>query len=110
VCPAASPGLAVAVYSSTAKVTAATGTTTASTPAYTLTQTLSDQAQLTTFGSTNLAPGASTTFTVRLDAKAASTYGGKLSFGDIDNSANGFSLTLSGVVTTKVATRVIGRR
>ena len=50
------------------------------------------------FGSTTLAPGASTTFVVKLNATAAGTYSGKLSFRDNDSTASTFSFTLSGTV------------
>ena len=53
----------------------------------------------TTFGSTNLAPGASTTFVVRLDAKTAGNYSGAVSFGDNDATASKYSFAVSGTVT-----------
>lgn len=51
------------------------------------------------FGATTLAAGASTTFTVRMDAAAAGTYGGTLSFANNDSDENPFNFTLSGTVT-----------
>ena len=51
------------------------------------------------FGSTTLAPGASTTFTIRLDAKKAGNYCGEVLFDDNDVTASRFSFTLSGVVS-----------
>ena len=58
------------------------------------------------FGATTLAPGASTTLTVRLDAKTAGAYSGKLLFGDTDIAASTFSFTLSGVVSLKISSPV----
>ena len=48
------------------------------------------------FGSTTLAPGNSTTFTVRLDAIAAGTYSGTLQFANNDADENPFDLTING--------------
>jgi hypothetical protein len=48
------------------------------------------------FGSTTLAPGNSTTFTVRLDAIAAGTYGGTLQFANNDGDENPFNFAISG--------------
>jgi subtilisin family serine protease len=50
------------------------------------------------FGSTNLAPGASTTFVVRLDAVSAGTYTGSVSFTNGDADENPFNFTLTGLV------------
>jgi hypothetical protein len=51
------------------------------------------------FGATTLAPGASTTFSVRLDASAAGNYSGQISFGTNDPSANPFTFSVSGTVS-----------
>jgi hypothetical protein len=51
------------------------------------------------FGSTTLAPGASTTFTVRLNAAAPGSYSGQVSFGTNDPNNNPFTFTLSGTVS-----------
>ena len=51
------------------------------------------------FGSTSVAPGASTTFTVRLDAAAPGSYSGQVSFGTNDPNNNPYTFTLSGTVT-----------
>jgi hypothetical protein len=51
------------------------------------------------FGSTTVAPGASTTFTVRLDATAAGSYSGQVSFATNDPNNNPFTFTVSGTVT-----------
>jgi hypothetical protein len=48
------------------------------------------------FGSTTLAPGNSTTFTVRLDAIAAGTYSGTLQFANNDADENPFDFTING--------------
>lgn len=50
-------------------------------------------------GSLSLSPGQSTTFTVRLNATAAGTFGGTLSFGNNDSDESPYNLQLSGVVT-----------
>jgi hypothetical protein len=50
------------------------------------------------FGSTTVAPGASTSFTVRLDAKTPNTYSGQVSFGTNDPNNSTYTFTLSGVV------------
>jgi hypothetical protein len=50
------------------------------------------------FGSTNLAPGTSTTFAVQLTAATPGSYSGTLSFTSSDSSANPFTLQLSGTV------------
>jgi hypothetical protein len=50
------------------------------------------------FGSTTLAPGASTTFTVSLSAAAAGSYSGQVSFGTNDPNNNPFTFTVSGTV------------
>jgi hypothetical protein len=52
------------------------------------------------FGSTTVAPGASTSFTVRLDANTPNTYGGQVSFGTNDTSNNPYTFTLNGNVTS----------
>src|SRR5262249_46210619 len=51
------------------------------------------------FGSTTLAPGATTTFSVKLTAAAAGSYGGALSFGTNDSAANPYAFTVSGTVS-----------
>jgi hypothetical protein len=53
----------------------------------------------TGFGATTLAPGASTSFTVRLDATSPGTYSGQVSFGTNDTNNNPFTFSLSGAVT-----------
>jgi hypothetical protein len=53
---------------------------------------------VTNFGSTTLLPGASTTFTIRLNSATAGTYGGTLSFGNSDANENPFDLALQGTV------------
>ena len=45
------------------------------------------------FGATTLAPGASTTFSVRLDALAPGTYSGTVSFATSDPNQNPFNFT-----------------
>jgi hypothetical protein len=50
------------------------------------------------FGVTTVAPGASTTFTLRLDAAAAGGYGGQVSFGTNDPNNNPFTFSVSGTV------------
>jgi hypothetical protein len=52
------------------------------------------------FGTTTVAPGASTTFTVRLDAAAPGGYSGQVSFGTNDPNNNPYTFTLSGTVTS----------
>jgi hypothetical protein len=54
------------------------------------------------FGSTSLAPGASTTFVVQLTAAAAGSYSGTLSFGTNDSNNNPYSFTVSGTVATTI--------
>jgi uncharacterized protein (DUF2141 family) len=51
------------------------------------------------FGSTTLAAGSSTTFTVRLDAASAGSYSGQVSFGTSDPNNNPYTFTISGTVT-----------
>ncbi|HPM82876.1 MAG TPA: DUF1566 domain-containing protein, partial [Candidatus Anammoximicrobium sp.] len=51
------------------------------------------------FGSTTLAVGASTSFAIRLDATAAGSYSGTLSFANNDSNENPFDFTISGTVT-----------
>ncbi len=53
---------------------------------------------VTNFGSTTLAPGASTTLTIRLKSATAGTYGGSISFGNNDADENPFNLSLQGTV------------
>jgi hypothetical protein len=52
------------------------------------------------FGSTTVAPGASTSFTVRMDANSPNTYSGQVSFGTNDPNNNPYTFTLSGVVAS----------
>jgi autotransporter family porin len=47
----------------------------------------------------SIAAGGSATFQVRLDAGAAGTYGGALSFGNTDSDENPFTFQITGVVT-----------
>jgi uncharacterized protein YkwD len=55
------------------------------------------------FGSTSLAPGALTSFTVQLSAATAGSYSGTLSFGTNDPNDNPYSFAVSGtVVTTQI--------
>jgi hypothetical protein len=51
------------------------------------------------FGSTTLAPGTSTSFTVRLDAASTGSYSGQVSFGTSDPNNNPYTFTISGTVT-----------
>jgi subtilisin family serine protease/uncharacterized protein (DUF2141 family) len=51
------------------------------------------------FGATTLVSGASTTFTVRLDAAALGAFGGVVSFATNDANANPFTFTISGLVS-----------
>lgn len=48
------------------------------------------------FGSTNLAPGASTTFTLQMDASSAGSFSGMVSFGVDSSDANPFNFTVTG--------------
>ncbi|WP_339683937.1 choice-of-anchor D domain-containing protein [Gimesia maris] len=48
------------------------------------------------FGSTNLAPGASTTFTLQMDASSAGSFEGMVSFGVDSSDANPFNFTVTG--------------
>lgn len=48
------------------------------------------------FGSTNLIPGASTTFTLQMDAGTAGSFSGMVSFGVDSSDANPFNFTVSG--------------
>lgn len=50
------------------------------------------------FGSTSLAPGASTTFTIRLNADYGGTYNGSVNFSTNDSDENPFNFNLSGTV------------
>jgi hypothetical protein len=51
------------------------------------------------FGSSSLAAGASTTFTMQMTAAASGTYSGMLSFGDNVSGASSFQFTISGTVS-----------
>jgi len=55
---------------------------------------------LSGFGSLMLAPNASTTFQIRLDAASAGTYTGPVSFANNDSDENPFNFTLTGQVVT----------
>jgi hypothetical protein len=58
---------------------------------------------LSDFGSTSLAPGASTTFAVQVTATTPATYSGTLSFGTNDAANNPYAFTLSAtVVSTEI--------
>ena len=57
------------------------------------------------FGSTTLAPNASTTFTVQLNAITASSYSGILSFANNDTDENPFNFTISGSVSRTTAVK-----
>src|SRR5262249_4184831 len=54
---------------------------------------------VSSFGSTTLAPGATTTFAVALNAAAAGRVGGKLSFQNSDATKSPFNFTLVGDAT-----------
>jgi hypothetical protein len=56
---------------------------------------------LSSFGSSSLAPGASTTFQVRLNATAIGSYSGQLQFANNDANENPFNFTLSGTVVAQ---------
>jgi hypothetical protein len=80
--------------------------TNAGTASLTLGSTITLPAGLTLksgFGSTSLAPGASTTFTVQLTAAAAGTYSGAVSFTTSDPANNPYTFTLTGTVTAPPA-------
>jgi subtilisin family serine protease/uncharacterized protein (DUF2141 family) len=51
------------------------------------------------FGATTLAPGASTSFALRLDAAAPGSYSGQVSFGTNDPNNNPFTFSVSGTVS-----------
>ncbi|MBN1993696.1 MAG: choice-of-anchor D domain-containing protein [Anaerolineae bacterium] len=53
---------------------------------------------VSSFGSLTLPPGGSTTFQVQLDAAAAGTFSGQLSFANDDADENPYNFTISGVV------------
>ncbi len=57
---------------------------------------------VSSFGSLTVAPGGSTTFTVRLTAAAAGSPSGTLSFGNSDADENPFNFTISGEVTNQL--------
>jgi hypothetical protein len=57
---------------------------------------------------TSLAPGATTTFTIRLDATSIGTYGGAISFSNNDSDENPFDLVLSGAVSNVVVSGASG--
>ena len=59
---------------------------------------------ISNIGTTNLAPGASTSFTVRFQASAVGIYGGIISFGNDDPDESPFDLKLAATVS---AARVI---
>ena len=60
------------------------------------------------FGATTLAPGTSTTFTVRLDATSEGNYSGPVSFSDNDSDENPFDLLLLGTVASVTVEPVPG--
>jgi hypothetical protein len=60
-----------------------------------------------TFGTTTLAPGASTTFVVRLDAATNGTFSGTVSFGNDDADENPFNFTISGTVAAAPVVTII---
>jgi hypothetical protein len=57
-------------------------------------------ALVSNFASTNLAPGQSTTFTLRLHSAQAGTYAGPISWGNNDSDENPFRLSLQGAVVS----------
>jgi hypothetical protein len=56
------------------------------------------------FGTTSLAAGQATTFTVTLSAASAGSYNGTLSFANNDTDENPFEIAVGGTVTTAVPT------
>jgi N-acetylneuraminic acid mutarotase len=62
------------------------------------------------FGSTTLAPGNSTNFTVRLDAIAVGTYSGTLQFANNDADENPFDFTINGDVYYSVCLPLVIRQ
>ena len=58
------------------------------------------------FGATTLATGASTTFTVRMNATTAGSYSGAISFVTNDPDENPFNFNVSGTVTAASAFRI----
>jgi hypothetical protein len=63
---------------------------------------------LSPLGSTNLAPGASTTFTLRLESTVAGVLGGPISLGNNDRNENPFDLSLNGSVVEVPAVIISG--
>ncbi|MCL4206714.1 MAG: choice-of-anchor D domain-containing protein [Pirellulaceae bacterium] len=61
----------------------------------------------TTFGTTPVVPGGSTTFTVTMTAGAAGSYSGTVSFVNNDADENPFNFTVSGTVTAPVSVVLI---
>jgi hypothetical protein len=59
------------------------------------------------FASTTVTAGVSTTFQVRLDAATAGSYSGLLSFGNNDADENPYNFTIQGTVTAATASQVI---
>jgi hypothetical protein len=59
------------------------------------------------FGSTSLAPGASTTFQVSLSGSAAGSYSGTVSFGTSDTNFPTYSFTVSGTVATQPTVQIV---
>jgi S-layer homology domain len=57
---------------------------------------------VSSFGSLTLAPAASTSFQVRLDAAVAAGYSGEVSFGNNDSDENPFNFTISGTVSNQL--------
>lgn len=54
---------------------------------------------VSSFGSTTVPPAGSTTFVVRLDAAAAGTFSGQLSFANNDSDENPYNFTIRGTVS-----------
>ena len=59
------------------------------------------------FGTTTLAVGASTTFTVRLDGSVEGTYAGEVSFANDDPDENPFNFAVTGTVAVPPAVQII---
>jgi hypothetical protein len=60
------------------------------------------------FGSTTVAPGASTTFTIRMDASTPGTYSGSATLGTNDPNNASFNFSISGTVSAEVSTSLTG--
>ena len=59
------------------------------------------------FGSTSLAPGASTTFVVRFDATTAGTFSGQVSFASNDADESPFNFAVSGSATVPSSVQIL---